>query len=86
MLPLLETFLELLLWNSFQCHHHFFSLETARSHLEPNQGKGWVFHLSNQFLGQKLLAREHLMSWSIIMVENSIVGPKFRPFSTHKFM
>jgi hypothetical protein len=23
-LPLLETFLELLLWNSFQCHHHIF--------------------------------------------------------------
>jgi len=22
MLPLLETFLELLLWNSFQCHHY----------------------------------------------------------------
>jgi len=24
MLPLLETFLELLLWNSFQCHCHIF--------------------------------------------------------------
>jgi len=24
MLPLLETFLELLLWNSFQCHHFLF--------------------------------------------------------------
>jgi hypothetical protein len=23
MLPLLETFLELLLWNTFQCHHFF---------------------------------------------------------------
>jgi hypothetical protein len=23
MLPLLETFLELLLWNIFQCHRHF---------------------------------------------------------------
>jgi len=54
MLPLLETFLELVLWNSFQCHHHVFGclqypqisvplrqtlfLETARSLLEPNQG------------------------------------------------
>jgi len=27
MLPLLETFLELLLWNSFQCHRHFFFLD-----------------------------------------------------------
>jgi hypothetical protein len=25
MLPQLETFLELLLWNSSQCHHHFIS-------------------------------------------------------------
>jgi len=24
MLQLLETFLELLLWNSFQCHYHIF--------------------------------------------------------------
>jgi hypothetical protein len=24
MLPLLETFLKLLLWNSLQCHHHTF--------------------------------------------------------------
>jgi len=55
MLPLLETFLELLLWNGFKCRHHislslqypdiFFPLrqslflETARSHMEPNQGQ-----------------------------------------------
>jgi hypothetical protein len=52
MLPLLEKFLELLLWNSFQCHHHIFwmssvprnlrtfklFLETDKSHVEPNQG------------------------------------------------
>jgi hypothetical protein len=34
-------------------------------------------------LGQKLLDRERLVSWSIVMVENPIVGSKFRPFSTH---
>jgi hypothetical protein len=52
MLPLLGTFLELLLWNSFQCHHIFCLLnpeifvpvrqtsvlETARSYLGLNQG------------------------------------------------
>jgi len=54
MLPLLETFLELLLWNSLQYHCHFFGclqypeifiplrqtlfLEIARTHSEPNQG------------------------------------------------
>jgi hypothetical protein len=40
----------------------------------------WVFHLSNLFLGQKVLDRERLVSWSIVMVANPIVGPKFRPF------
>jgi len=54
MLPLLETFMELPLWNNFQCHHHIFFgcvhcpeifvplrqtfLETARSRSAPNQG------------------------------------------------
>jgi hypothetical protein len=54
MLPLLETFLELLLWNSFHCRHHIpgsfqcpkifirlrqsLFLETARSYSEPNKG------------------------------------------------
>jgi hypothetical protein len=52
MLSPLETFLELLLWNSFQCHNFFRCLhypkiiiplrqtffETARSHSELNQG------------------------------------------------
>jgi hypothetical protein len=37
-------------------------------------------------LDQKLLDRERLVSGSIVMVENPIVGPKFRPFSTHRFM
>jgi hypothetical protein len=25
------------------------------------------------------------VSWSIVVVENSINGPKFKPFSTHSF-
>jgi len=29
MLPLLETFLELLLWNSIQCHHHIFCMSSV---------------------------------------------------------
>jgi hypothetical protein len=40
---------------------------------------GVPFH---SFLGQKLLDREHLVSWSIVMVENPIIGPNFRLFST----
>jgi hypothetical protein len=43
-------------------------------------GIGWVFHFINRFLGHELLDTECLVSWSIVMVENPIVGPKFRPF------
>jgi hypothetical protein len=59
-------------------------LETDRSYSEPNQGVGWVFHFSNQFLGQKLLDR-NLVSQSIVMVEKPLIGPKFRYFSIHSF-
>jgi hypothetical protein len=38
-------------------------------------GTGWVFHFSNRFLGQKLLDRESLVSWSTVMVDNPTVGP-----------
>jgi hypothetical protein len=48
-------------------------------------GNGWEFHFSNGFLGQKLLDRERLVSWSIVMMENPVVGPKVRPFSTENF-
>jgi hypothetical protein len=44
------------------------------------RGKGRVFHFSNRFLGQKLLDREYFVSCSIVMVENPIIRPKFRPF------
>jgi hypothetical protein len=43
-------------------------------------GKAWMFHFNIGFLGQKLLDRERLMSWSTVMVENQIIGPKFRLF------
>jgi hypothetical protein len=56
--------------------------EDIRSHV---RGIGWVFYFSNGFLGHKLLDRELLVSWSIVMVENPIVGPNFRPFSTYSF-
>jgi hypothetical protein len=38
------------------------------------------------FWARKLLDRECLVSWSIVMVENPIDGPKFRPLSMHSFM
>jgi hypothetical protein len=45
-----------------------------------------VFQFSNGFLGQKLLDREWVVSWSTVMVKNPIVGPKLRSFSIHSFM
>jgi hypothetical protein len=60
----------------------FFETEVIRSQIV---GTGWVFYFSNRFLGQKLLDREYLVSWKIVMVENPIAGLKFRPFSTHSF-
>jgi len=44
-----------------------------------------VFHFSNRILGQKLLDRKRLVSWSIVMVENPVVGPEFRPLPTQSF-
>jgi hypothetical protein len=49
------------------------------------RGNEWVLNFSNWFLGQKLLERERLVSWNIIMVENPNVGPKFGHFSRHSF-
>jgi hypothetical protein len=103
LLPLLEIFLEILLWNSFQCHCDiFFWMSSMSWKLCPFKanfifgkqpqvirsqirGTGWVFHFSDRFLGHKLLDRERLMSWIIVMVENPTVEPKFRPFSAYSF-
>jgi hypothetical protein len=63
-------FLELLLWNSFQCCHSIswmssvsfidplrqeFSFENSQKSFGAKLGIGWVFHFSNQLFGQKLL-------------------------------
>jgi len=67
----LETFLEPLLWNIFQCLHHisldvtiFLKSSSLQStlifgksgkSLGVKSGKGWVFHFGNRFLGTKCL-------------------------------
>jgi hypothetical protein len=71
MLQMLETFLELFLWNSFQCRHFFFFFKCLlcpeifiplrhtlflETARSHSQPKGWYF--SNQFLYQKLLERD----------------------------
>jgi hypothetical protein len=53
-------------------------LETAKVIRIQTRGMGWVFLSSNRFLDQKLLDREHIVSWSTVMLENHIVGTKFR--------
>jgi hypothetical protein len=60
--------------------------ETARGHMEQIRGRGWVFHSNYRFLHQKLLDREYIVSWSTVMMQNPITGPKFRPSSMHSFM
>jgi hypothetical protein len=61
-------------------------MKTAKVIRSQIRETGWVFSYSNRFLAQKLLGRERLLSWSIVIAENNIVGPKFRPFSTRSFM
>jgi hypothetical protein len=46
---------------------------------------GWMFHFSNRSILQKIHDTGRLVRWSSVMVENSLVGPKFRPISTHSF-
>jgi hypothetical protein len=94
MLPLLETFWNCCCGTAFSAVITFYFeclqypeifirlrqpllLETSRS--EPNRGIEWVFHFSNGFLGQKLHDRERPVSWSTVMMENPITGPKFGP-------
>jgi hypothetical protein len=57
--------------------------EVIRSQIKETE---WVFHFRNRFLNQKLLDRKRFVSWSIVTVENPVVGPKFRPFSMHSFI
>jgi len=76
-LPLLETFFELLFWNNFQysCQRFPASLQYPEIFLH--------YKADFWFLGQKLLHKDRLVRWSIVMVGYPIVGSKFRPFSTH---
>jgi hypothetical protein len=48
-------------------------------------GIGRMFHFSNGFLSLKLLDRWRLLNWNIAIVENPIVGTKFRLLSMHSF-
>jgi hypothetical protein len=97
MSPLFEIFLELLLWNIFQCCRNIFLMSSVPQSLQPFKAD-FIFGNSHKsfgakyrepggcsisvidFFGQKLLDRERLVSWSLVIVENPIVGPKFKPF------
>jgi hypothetical protein len=60
-------------------------LETARNHSEPNQGNGVGVPFQQLIFGP-LTALQHLMSWSIVVVENPVVGQNLIPSSMHSFM
>jgi hypothetical protein len=72
-------------WNLHPFKADYF-LEIVKVIHSQIRGTWWKFHFSNRFLDLKLLDKEHPVSWSIVKVENSIVGPKFRPSSMHSFM
>jgi len=69
---------------SISLNLHSFKAECIFGNSQKSFGaKSWDwggFSMSNRFYGQKLLDREGLVSWSTVMVENPIVGPKFRTF------
>jgi len=58
-------------------------LKVIKSHSEKIREIWWVFHFTNRLLGQKLLNRVRIVSWGIVMVEDSIAGTNFRPFFAH---
>jgi hypothetical protein len=102
MLPLLETFLGLLLWNNFQCRRHIFWLSSVSSDLRPFKAD-FIFGDSQKsfrvkygergrcsisvidFCARNCFTESKLFARSTVMVENSKVGPKFRPFSIRSF-
>jgi hypothetical protein len=90
MLPLLEIFLELLLWNSFQCHWHYFvhvqypEILVPQSRLfsgnsqksvEDKQGKEDGYSISVIDSWTRNCLTECLLSCSTVMVENPIARP-----------
>jgi hypothetical protein len=52
MLPLLEIFLQLLLWNSFQCNRHIFFMSSTSCNLRPYKAD-FSFGNSQKSLGAK---------------------------------
>jgi len=94
-LPQLETFLELLLWNTFQCLRHislclqyleiFVPIRLTLFWKQPevirrqNGGNLWVFRFNKQFLGQKLVWQSALWAGAC-HGRNPNTGPMFRPF------
>jgi hypothetical protein len=72
-------------WNLYLFRADFI-FENSHKSFEIKSGEQGGCSISViDFLGQKLLDRERLVSWSIVMVENPIFEPKFRHFSTHSF-
>jgi len=68
-------------WNLCPLKAHFIFGNSQKS-FRATSGElgGCVFQFSNQFLGDILLHRKRHVSWSIVIVENQIAGPKFGPF------
>jgi hypothetical protein len=101
MLPLLEIFLEYLLWNIFQCYRHFLlCLHYPKLFVPLRQtlwkqpqvirikirGIGHVFHCRNRFLGQKLLDRAGAFSWWGIQLLGQSSGLFIRRASHNRFI
>jgi hypothetical protein len=95
-LPLLEIDLEILLCNRYHCHRQLFMSSISRNvrpfkedfilqNSQKSFGDKAMEYFSNRILDQKMLEREHLVSWNIVMVDNRIVGPKFGSISMHSF-
>jgi len=101
-----KHFLELLLWNIFQCRSHIFwtfslslnihplkadFISGNRSYSEPYRGgRGDMVVVPFQYFifwpETAWLYRKNRVSWSIVMMENPIIGPNFRPFFKPNFM
>jgi hypothetical protein len=99
MLPLLETFWELLLWNSFQCNcQNIFYCQSVSWNCRTLRAD-LIFGDNYKSFGAKLWEQggcsipvldfwdiKRLVSWSTVMLGNPNVGPNFRTFiSLHYF-
>jgi hypothetical protein len=59
-------------------------LETARSYSEQNQKNRVSVSFQYSTFGPEPVC-QHLVRWSIVIVDNSIVGQKCKPFSMQSF-